>query len=204
MAVSKKQKQKNRKTKNQRKNSVKVKGRTVNNTQTVYSGFNETASVNNFSSYNGFKRTPKKKYGFESNNLKSSAEIRRLVNSRKSMRPIIRFVDNLKNKIEKMAINPAAIDILVKFLKAIKVKLPRISLTLKQLRDYKARVLIHINNFLKTLQDDKIYSVADINEIKSLIKDIQTKHKLDLKSVKGRASFSIQESNTNTNSNNWQ
>ena len=58
-------------------------------------------------------------------------------------------------------------------------------------------------NFLKTLQDDKIYSVADINKIKSLIKDIQTKHKLDLKSVKGRASFSIQESNTNSNSNNW-
>jgi hypothetical protein len=138
MAVSKKQKK--NKTKNQRKNSVKVKGRT---TQSVYSGFNETASVNTSSGYKRVQRSPKQKYGFESNNLKSSAEISRLVNARKSMRPIIRFVDNLKNKIEKMAINPAAIDILVKFLKAIKVKLPRISLTPEQLSDYKARVLVH-------------------------------------------------------------
>ena len=191
-----------RKSKTKRKNSVKVKGRTaqsVNRIQTVYNGFNNTPKSS--------KKSVKVKYGFDNSSLKSSAEIASLVRARKNASPIIRFVDDLIAVFENARIDLNLADILVKFVNSVKEKLPREKLSHEELQEYRARVIIHLNNFVIFLNKHTEYTKKDIDTVNSLIKSQTKKHKLNLNDIKGRVSFSNRELNvksvSNSNSNNW-
>lgn len=193
-----------RKSKTKRKNSIKVKGRTtqsVNRTQTVYDGFNNTPNSSK-------KKSIKVKYGFDNSSLKSSAEIASLVRARQNATPIIRFADDIIAVFENARINIDLADMLVKFVNSIKEKLPRKKLSQDDLQEYRARVIIHLTDFVNFLIKNAHYTKADINKVNSLIKTQTKKHKLNLNAIKGRVSFSNRElsvnSTTNSNSNNWE
>lgn len=172
-----------RKSKTKRKNSVKVKGQTtqlVNRTQTVYNGFTNTP--------NSSIKSVRKKYGFENKSLKSSAEIASLI--RKNASPIMIFTDDLIVVFKNAEINLNFADILVDFVNSMKEKLPRKKLNQADLQEYRARVILHLTDFVKFLNKHTKYSKGDIATVNSLIKSQTTKHNLNLNAIKGKASFS--------------
>jgi hypothetical protein len=165
----------------QKSASAKVKGVNLHKTSRSASGVNSNT-----------------KYGFN-----SSVVSTKKVNSK----PIFRFIDDINNKVYMSDVRAKLKEIIRQFLNSISQKMSKESLSTKKLKEAKARIIIHLNEYVKYLTTTKQFEKADLDSILSITRALVQKHTLKktmdiLLIIKKGAKLEGSNSNNAYNSNN--
>jgi hypothetical protein len=165
----------------QKSASAKVKGVNLHKTSRGASSVNSTT-----------------KYGFN-----SSVVSTKKVNSK----PIFRFIDDINNKVDMSDVRAKLKGIIRQFLNSISQKMSKESLPTKKLKEAKARIIIHLNEYVNYLTTTKRFEKADLDSILSIIRALVQKHTLKktmdiLLIIKKGAKLEGSNSNNAYNSNN--
>lgn len=165
----------------QKSASAKVKGVNLHKTSRSASGVNSNT-----------------KYGFN-----SSVVSTKKVNSK----PIFRFIDDINNKVYMSDVRAKLKEIIRQFLNSISQKMSKESLSTKKLKEAKARIIIHLNEYVNYLTTTKRFEKANLDSILSIIRALVQKHTLKktmdiLLIIKKGAKLEGSNSNNAYNSNN--